>query len=418
MLAPLAFYGAMAFYGSFLVLFIPKVRRTFVRLFSPTAPITQTQLKPLDSLRGMAAVGIACFHTFIWLRPYFDPLGRDIPILRQLYKSVPVFVVLSGFLIYRSIRNFEKLDDLRYYVRRRVLRIYPLYMASVLIYFALADVRPEPWSWFQRILPEVFMMKVFGHQTFIYPAYWSLYVEELFYLSMPLWVIATRRRPLLSAFIGLAIFTLIGSMVPDDTAMMKYFFIGIIACEYLDSNKIRKLGQLGAGAMLLTGISLLYLENGYGDILGQFISFVTSRFGANLVFDRPYNPSDPYQHYYTFTLGVGFGFILLGAIKFRPANWLLSTFPLRFLGTVSYSLFIWNGFIVLNGTNLYLNTMMPMLSFGNTAFPPSLRGGPFSFFGFYIPSFVFVASVSYLIFERPFLLLRGKKVSIPVRQSS
>lgn len=410
-LAVLAYWGAIGFYASIPFLLIPAIRREFVRLFSPAMPVTQSMIKPLDSFRGIAALGIACFHLISWLKPYYDPVAKDLPILNHAYKSVPIFVILSGFLIYRSIRDFEALDELRHYVRRRILRIYPLYIVSVLVFFAFADVRPNPASWFQRILPEIFMMKVFGYPTYIYPSYWSLYVEELFYLSMPLWVVATRRWPLLSAYIGLALFSLIGSAVPDDVAMMKYFFFGIIACELLDTKEIKKVSQLGAAAILAVGLSLLYFEYTSGDILGQFVTVMAKRFGATLYFNTPLNPSDPFGHYYTFTLGLGFMLVLLGAIKFRPANSMLSIFPLRFLGTISYSVFVWNGFIVLYENHTFLNTMMPMVSFSDTAFPSVLNGSLVSFSGVYIPSFIFFGAVSYLLIERPFLLLRTKKLA-------
>lgn len=409
-LAVLAYWGAIGFYAFIPLLLIPVIRREFVRLFSPATPVTQSLIMPLDAFRGIAALGIACFHLISWLKPYYDPVAKDFPILNHAYKSVPVFVVLSGFLIYRSIRDFEALDELRHYVRRRILRIYPLYIFSVLIFFALADVRPAPASWFQRVLPEIFMMKIFGYTAFIYPSYWSLYVEELFYLCMPLWVVTTRRWPLLSAYLGLALFSLIGSPVPDDLAMMKYFFFGIIACELLDTKEIKKISQIGAAAILFAGLSLLYFEYTSGDILGQFVAVMAKRFGVTLYFNTPLNPADPYNHYYTFTLGLGFMLVLLGAIKFRLANSILSIFPLRFLGTISYSVFIWNGFIVLYENNTFLNTMMPMVSFSDTAFPSVLKGSLISFVGIYIPSFIFFGSVSYLLIERPFLLLRTKRL--------
>lgn len=407
-LAPLATYGALGFYFFLFLLVVPQIRRGFVSLFTPAAPATQTLIKPLDSLRGMAALGIASFHMYTSLRSFYGGVAAA-PLLQQAYKAVPIFVVLSGFLIYRSLRDFEELDDLRTYVRRRVFRIYPLYVASVLVFFALADVRPAPYSWFQRVLPEIFMMKIFGYPTYIYPSYWSLYVEELFYIAMPLWVVSTKRWPLLSAYGGLALFTLVGSVVPDDLAVMKYFFIGIIACELLESKDIRKATQLGAGALVAVGLLLLYLDFTSGDILGKYIAHVARGFGATLVFDRAYNPADPYQHYYTFTLGVGFGLFLLGAIKFRPINYLLSLFPLRFLGTISYSLFIWHGFIMLDRTNLYLNTMMPMMVPTDAlALATNMKGTWISFLGIYFPAFIFAASISYLAIERPFLLMRRR----------
>lgn len=253
------------------------------------------------------------------------------------------------------------------------------------------------------------MMKVFGYPTFIYPAYWSLYVEELFYLSIPLWVVATRRHPLLWAYAGLALFSLIGSAVPDDLAMMKYFFFGIILCELFDTREFKKMKQYSAALILAAGVALLCFEFSSGDILGKYVAFLARGFDVRLFFDRPYNPSDPYRHYYTFTLGVGLALVIAGGVKFKPANALLSWFPFRFLGTISYSLFIWNGFLVLHNTNLYLNTMMPMVTFPEQAFPMFLEGSHLTLWGLYMPAFIVAGAASYLLIERPFLLLRNRE---------
>jgi peptidoglycan/LPS O-acetylase OafA/YrhL len=408
-IAYVPFLGAVGFYAFLPLLLIPKIRREFVRLFSPAQPVSQTQIKPLDALRGLAAIGIASFHTWVWLRPYFDSVADSLPLIKQSYKSVPVFVVLSGFLIYRSIREFSQLEDLRYYVKRRVLRIYPLYIVSVLVYFALADVRPAPASWFQRILPEVFMMKVFGYSTYIYPSYWSLYVEELFYLAAPLWVVMTRGWPLLSAYAGFALFSLVGSAVPDDLAIIKYFFVGIIVCELLDTKEIKRLSQQAAAAILAAGMVLLVAEGLYGDLFGKYVGAIAGSFGVKLIFDRGVNPADIYNHYYSITLGVAIALVMLGVIQFRLASRFLSWFPFRFLGAISFSVFVWNGLIILQGTNLYLNTFYPTISQNDTAFPQILRGGWVSFFGVYLASFVFFGAISYLAIERPFLLLRRKR---------
>lgn len=415
-LSPVVFWGAVGFYALLPLLAIPQVRRTFVALFSPATPVSQSLIKPLDALRGFAALGIACFHTWVWLRPYYDSVGESLPFIKQAYKSVPVFVVLSGFLIYRSIRNLERLEDLRYYVKRRILRIYPLYIASVLVYFALADVRPAPASWFQRILPEIFMMKVFGYSTYIYPSYWSLYIEELFYIAAPLWVVMTRGFPLLSAYVGFALFSLVGSAVSDDLAIMKYFFVGMIVCELLETKEIKRISQKDT-AVLGSGVALLVAEGLYGDLFGLYIAAVAKRFGVTLIFDRGVNPADIYNHYYSITLGVAIALVMLGAIQSRAASRILSFFPFRFLGAISFSVFIWNGVIVLNGTNLYFNTMFPMVSQNDTAFPAILRGGPVSFFGVYLACFMFYGSVSYLLIERPFLLMRRKRQVVAVRRT-
>jgi len=54
-------------------------------------------------------------------------------------KGVPIFAVLSGFLIYRSTLSIATLRDLRDYAIRRFFRIYPVYIVSVIICLLLGQ---------------------------------------------------------------------------------------------------------------------------------------------------------------------------------------------------------------------------------------------------------------------------------------
>lgn len=415
-LAPLIFWGAVGFWGFLPLLTISFVRRPFVRVFSPLAPITQSLIPGLDGLRGIAAIGIVCFHLYAWLKPFFDPVTDYLPILKHSYKSVPLFVVLSGLLIYRSVKGFKTVDDLRYYAHRRILRIYPLYVISTLFAFAFVDIRPDPPSWPQRLVPELFMMKVFGYHTFISPPAWSLYIEELFYLAVPIWSACTFRRPKLWASLGFIVFSLAGSAVPDECAVFKYFFVGILLCELIESDRFAKVGQAGAGVLFALGLALLYIDSAIGDIIGMGVSGLSRALGSEFVFNTPFNPYNPFQHFYSVTLGVGIGAVILGAVKFRPVVYALQSFPFRFLGAISFSVFIWNGFLMLWGTRRYFHSTVSTISVNYTAFPEYSSGGLLSFGAVYLPAFIAFGSASYLLIERPFLLLRRKRV-LPAPQN-
>jgi peptidoglycan/LPS O-acetylase OafA/YrhL len=387
---------------------VPTLRRSFIKLYAPIQPTTQSSIPSLDALRGLAALGIALFHTFVWLAPLFDSVGRDLPILKQLYKTVPMFVVLSGFLIYRSIRSFQTIDDLKYYAQRRFLRIYPLYVISTVIFFLVADIRPTPISWLQRVIPDLFMMKVFGYPTFISPPNWSLYVEELFYLSIPIWVACTKTKPRRFTIFGFILFSLIGSAVPDEIAIIKYFFIGMIICDATPHNSLPDISQSKSGLAFISGLILLYAEVEYGDLFGVTLALIAQSIGFTLVYNVPYYPQEILGHSFSPTLGIALGLIVYGCIQFKPVTNLLGIFPLRFLGTISFSVFIWNGLFLLHGTNRFFFSHVPTFSNANTAYADSFRAGFIPFFLIYSTAFIFIGAISYAAFERPFLLLKAK----------
>jgi peptidoglycan/LPS O-acetylase OafA/YrhL len=168
-------------------------------------------LPALDGLRGMAALMVIAFH--LWLQGYLgDRSIARVAIIGQT--GVDLFFVLSGFLITRILLSSrdEPGHLMRFYVRRS-LRIFPLYYLGLLAYTQLfplltssraAPISQEWWFWLylQGIpltLPGI---------PWSGPAhYWSLAVEEHFYLLWP-WVVTwvpTRRLPIFS--LSLILFT-------------------------------------------------------------------------------------------------------------------------------------------------------------------------------------------------------------------
>lgn len=154
-LAPVVVAGSIAFYFVLPLLLVPRLRKVFLHVFTPLPPSSQTYLPGIDGLRGIAALGVAAFHLSAWLWPYFNAVTVDYPILFQTYKAVPLFVIISGLLIYRSLLKSDSFSDLKHYAKKRFFRIYPLYFVFTITFFMFAKIEPEPPSWTQRLLAEV-----------------------------------------------------------------------------------------------------------------------------------------------------------------------------------------------------------------------------------------------------------------------
>jgi peptidoglycan/LPS O-acetylase OafA/YrhL len=163
-----------------------------------------SQIAPLDGLRGIAALMVIVFHG--WQFGVFDGL----PVSSHYFKvakfgqtGVDLFFVLSGFLITRILLDTRGGPGFfRNFYARRMLRIFPLYYFFLIIYvFVVPFLEGQPaapfgrYWWFfvflQNIPPTFHSITSFvpGH-------YWSLAVEEHFYLLWPLLVFATPPRRL------------------------------------------------------------------------------------------------------------------------------------------------------------------------------------------------------------------------------
>jgi len=166
--------------------------------------------KELDGVRGLAAIMVVLFHI------KQSGIGHD-AVARTLFKSgnfgqtgVTLFFVLSGFLITRILLLSKHKDSYfkKFYIRRS-LRIFPLYYLALAVYviiipyFNTGKIIPfsQTWSFWVYLqnIGFTFRWSLTGPNHF-----WSLAVEEHFYLVWPFAVYFLSEKWLLRA-IGLII---------------------------------------------------------------------------------------------------------------------------------------------------------------------------------------------------------------------
>jgi peptidoglycan/LPS O-acetylase OafA/YrhL len=158
-------------------------------------------------LRGIAVLAVVLYH----LSDYC-PVGPLKSLLRAGWCGVDLFFVLSGFLITGILLDTQQAPNyfLRFFARR-VLRIFPVYYLTLTVVLLAARFVPV----FDSVLPSqhdrlfyfVFLNNWWGllHDTWhanIIGHFWSLAVEEQFYLVWPF--IVWRLSPRLVATVSLA----------------------------------------------------------------------------------------------------------------------------------------------------------------------------------------------------------------------
>ncbi len=99
--------------------------------------------------------------------------------------GVDFFFVISGLLMYLALQNKQfSLSTYSYFIKKRFLRITPLYYLSIFVYFLVLNTTNQASiSWKDMLINALFLNNHFGIN--IAYTYWSLAVEWLFYLIIP-----------------------------------------------------------------------------------------------------------------------------------------------------------------------------------------------------------------------------------------
>ena len=163
-----------------------------------TAGAKSRQIPALDGIRGVAifwvvlhnATGIPLAPSSRWLHLF--------PLLASRgWIGVQLFFALSGFLITAGLLDSQRTPHyFRDFYAKRALRILPLYYA---VLFALLVILPRfvtlPYSREHEALLWLFIGNYTPSLPYGFGHFWSLAVEEQFYLVWPLvvWRLAPRR---------------------------------------------------------------------------------------------------------------------------------------------------------------------------------------------------------------------------------
>jgi peptidoglycan/LPS O-acetylase OafA/YrhL len=188
------------------------------------------RIKELDGLRALAIVSVLAAH-------FAPPNTRLTNLLRLGWTGVDLFFAISGFLITGILISLRHKDGaFRTFYWRRTLRIFPPYYLAFGLILALAMVHKERLN-FREIIPHALFLSSakpslikLAVRRFLFPQpavqlealkhieysllqfkdclgiYWSLSVEELFYLVWaPIMLKGSRRVVLLCSFVPLLV---------------------------------------------------------------------------------------------------------------------------------------------------------------------------------------------------------------------
>jgi len=187
---------------------------------TPGAVDLRDHIPALDAVRGVAILLVLIFHFgpfglgLTSSSPFIDRL--DVLISRAGWIGVDLFFVLSGFLITGILYDAKRSKHyFRNFYVRRVLRIFPLYYGALLIFLVVL-----PWLLAEHAGVQLMKRDAIWYWTYLsnvriayngWPGFgaighfWSLAVEEQFYLVWPVIVLALSPRHLQAACLACVI---------------------------------------------------------------------------------------------------------------------------------------------------------------------------------------------------------------------
>jgi peptidoglycan/LPS O-acetylase OafA/YrhL len=143
------------------------------------------RLPLLDAVRGIAILLVLGSHYFA--EPFSHRVPLLAPLTNLLWTGVDLFFILSGFLLGGILLRHRDTDA--YFIPfygRRALRILPLYIFCLALFFMTEEARAEPvWPFAFFVQNIDWAIEGRWGAGMMVPT-WSLAVEEQFYLILPL----------------------------------------------------------------------------------------------------------------------------------------------------------------------------------------------------------------------------------------
>jgi peptidoglycan/LPS O-acetylase OafA/YrhL len=326
----------------------PVTNQVATKARSITTYVAGKHIPALDGIRGTAILLVVIHHLTLSIRAEFG-IGVNSRLFEAAsvgWVGVDLFFVLSGFLITGLLFDQKTSDHyFKNFYMRRALRIFPLYYGALLLILVLRALWPEGgqqiygtqnpgWMW---VYMTNFIIASRGNGAFGFvDHFWSLAIEEHFYLFWPLVVFLFNRKNLMRiavavifGVLGLRIVAVLGGMSPDA--------IYILTPLRLDALCLGALIALIARGT--SGIQTLVRP-------AKIVAIVSAiAIGIIAILRGTFYHNDPIMQTAGFSLiALFFGSALVLGLT-SPLQHVFNTSVLRWFGKYSYGIYVWHPII-------------------------------------------------------------------------
>lgn len=336
------------------------------------------RIPSLDGLRALS-IGLVILSHLLGTRGFpFSP--RALGTVGDFgYLGVKVFFVISGYLItsllIKEMARTGTISLLGFY-QRRAWRIFPAFYAFVgamCAAWALGVVSLEPGDLLAAV---TYTMNYHYTRSWELGHIWSLSIEEQFYLVWPFLFLLTGKKYLVHTAIAIMVVSLI---------VRSAAWFHFRSDDFVEEGFPSVMGALAVGG-LFAGLQR------WLDTAPRYLAFLRSPLFlvvpiAVVVFQYPSRPELAYTIGTTF-VNLGLALCVDRCVRV-PDDWfgkLLNWGPLVWIGTLSYSLYLWQEPFLNHNARSELNT-----------------------FPFNLAAALVCAMASYYLIERPTLALRDRR---------
>ncbi len=172
------------------------------------------RIKYLDSSRGIAALIVFFSHFQLIFLPQFSGSWLSFTPVKFLFDgeaAVLYFFILSGYVLTKSLQKLDSLSLQGYiqFIVRRVLRIYPAFLISLLLYFLIIPHLAIPSGWAYaywkfgqdtiNMLKQALLLVRIPNDPGLrwLPHDWTLSIEISLSFLLPLLALSFRRSPVI-----------------------------------------------------------------------------------------------------------------------------------------------------------------------------------------------------------------------------
>jgi peptidoglycan/LPS O-acetylase OafA/YrhL len=342
-------------------------------------PLLQPHHLPgLDGLRGIAIIIVLLSHIFKGTQ-YAKSFPGD--------TGVEIFFVISGFLI-TSLLLKEKMTtghiSLKHFYIRRILRILPLaylFLITLAILNALLSLNIPFRAFLSATLFYQNIPKLSDHNWFI-AHFWSLSVEEQFYLSFPFLLVYDLNKYIKATILIIVVVPIVALLGYTKTGIF-YSSSVVHAAAFVVINLFSKTVCILVGSLLSIMMYKGFFQfksNSFNRLLSLLLLVI-----AVLIHTETSVINIPHCGLLLFPLIIGI-VIMLNLNEASLLTRLLANPVITYIGLISYSLYIWQQLFSSPDDRL-----LKSLSIGKN-----------------LILMLMVAIASYHLYEKPFIRLKKR----------